>query len=178
MRMTLFLAVSSMLGSVIARGDGGIVRLHEASGPFSVTVFTAGDPLQAGPIDVSVLVQDRQTGAPMLDATVKLAIQPVFGTGPAVFTLATSEQANNKLLKAARITVPGGSYAVSVSLSKGHQEAVFVANLRIVAANPRVSTIWPLLIIPPFAIALFALHQMLLHPAIRQTKSGPPYANL
>lgn len=168
MRMTLFLTVSVMLAPVIARGDGGTVRLHEASGPFSVTVFTTGDPLRAGPIDVSVLVQDRQTSSLMLDATVKLAIEPVSGTRLDVFTLAKSEQATNKLLKAARIDLPVGSWVMHVSVSNGHHEAAFVTNLQVVAAKPRLSTIWPLLIIPPFAIALFALHQMLLHPAVRK----------
>jgi hypothetical protein len=165
-RTTLFLAVSVMLAPVIARGDGGVVRLREPSGTFLVTVFTAADPLRAGPIDASVLVQDRQTGAVILDATVKLEIQPVSGSSPDFLTFAKSEQATNKLLKAARIDLPAGSWILRVSVSQGHQAAAFATDLKVVAAKPRASGIWPLLIIPPFAIGLFALHQMLRHPAI------------
>ena len=41
-----------------ARADGGVIRLREAKGPFLVTVFTAGEPVQDGPGDVSVWFSD------------------------------------------------------------------------------------------------------------------------
>jgi len=37
-----------------------------------MTVFTAADGIVAGPVDVSVLVQDRADGAPILDGRVTL----------------------------------------------------------------------------------------------------------
>ena len=58
-----------------ARADGGVVRLREAKGPFLVTVFTAAEPVQDGLGDVSVLVQRRDSGDAILDATVELVFK-------------------------------------------------------------------------------------------------------
>ena len=58
-----------------ARADGGVIRLREAKGPFLVTIFTAGEPAQDGLGDVSVLVQRRDSGDAILDATVELAFR-------------------------------------------------------------------------------------------------------
>ncbi len=39
-------------------GDGGAVRFSGQQGDWRITVFTSPTPLRAGPVDVSVLVQD------------------------------------------------------------------------------------------------------------------------
>ena len=65
-----------------ARADGGVIRLREAKGPFLVTIFTAAEPVQAGPCDVSVLVQRRDSGDAILDATVELAFKPPAAPSP------------------------------------------------------------------------------------------------
>jgi hypothetical protein len=46
------------------RADGGAMRLSERAGGYRVTVFTDPTPLRAGPVDVSVFVQDADTGEP------------------------------------------------------------------------------------------------------------------
>jgi hypothetical protein len=151
-----------MLAPVVARADGGTVQVREASGPFVVTVFTAPETLRAGPIDTSVLVQDRETGRVILDATVNLAVQPAAGMGPRFQARATHVQARNKLLQAASIEIPfAGWWAVEISVCRDRAQAVFVAKVAVVPAAPRLAAIWPFLILPPFAIALFALHQTL-----------------
>src|SRR5580704_11488590 len=50
------------LSSRDARADGGVIRLFEAKGPYIVTIFTASEPVQASPVDVSVMVQRRDSG--------------------------------------------------------------------------------------------------------------------
>src|SRR5437868_5841580 len=45
-----------------ARADGGMIRLSEQNGKYRITVFTSPAPLRAGPVDISVLVQDDMTG--------------------------------------------------------------------------------------------------------------------
>jgi hypothetical protein len=45
---------------------GGEVRLMEKAGPFVITVFSDPTPLRVGPVDLSVLVQDRDSGRPIL----------------------------------------------------------------------------------------------------------------
>jgi hypothetical protein len=145
-----------------AHADGGTVRLHEASGSFLVTVFAAPEPLQVGPIDTSVLVQDRKTGNVILGATVNLAFQPIASASPRFLTRATHGQAKNKLLQAATIDVPApGWWAIQVSVRRGREDEVLATKLFVMPAAPRFATIWPYLILPPFAIGLFALHQAL-----------------
>src|SRR5262249_156491 len=53
-----------------ARADGGTVRLSQRAGGYQVTVFTEPTPLRAGPVDVSVLVQDAATGQALPGAQV------------------------------------------------------------------------------------------------------------
>ena len=105
-KTTLALMLNVMLAPIGAQADGGAVHLHEASGPFVVTVFTAPEVPRAGPIDTSVLVQDRNAGAVILDTTVNLELQPIGGTNPSTPIRATLGQAKNKLLQTVTIDVP------------------------------------------------------------------------
>jgi hypothetical protein len=130
-----------MLAPIGGHADGGAVHLREASGPFVVTVFTAPEVPRAGPIDTSVLVQDRDTGAVILDTTVNLELQPIGGTDPSSSIRARLGQAKNRLLQTVTIDVPAPGWW----------------------AAPRLATFWPFLILPPLAVGLFALHQTLRH---------------
>ncbi|HEV3163089.1 MAG TPA: hypothetical protein VGZ22_03530, partial [Isosphaeraceae bacterium] len=53
-----------MIGSCSpeALADGGTLRVSERQGAYEVTVFTAPAFLRAGPVEISVLVQDSATG--------------------------------------------------------------------------------------------------------------------
>ena len=53
-------------------GDGGTILKRETLNGLNVTVFASPSPLRAGPVDVSVLVQDGDK--PVLDATVELEL--------------------------------------------------------------------------------------------------------
>jgi hypothetical protein len=162
-KTAITLAMMSVISAPwAANADGGRVQLHEASGPFVVTVFAAPEPLRAGPIDTSVLVQDRETGRVILDATVNFAFHPNVGTSPRFLTHATHAQAKNKLLQAATVDVPApGWWIMHVSVCRGREEVVLATKLLVMPSAPRVTAIWPFLFIPPFAIGLFALHQTL-----------------
>jgi hypothetical protein len=59
-----------------ARGDGGTMLLHQDAGPFTITLFAAPQPLQAGPADLSVMVQDRSSGEVLLDSMIDVSIAP------------------------------------------------------------------------------------------------------
>ena len=52
--------------------DGGTVRLSQRQGGYRITVFTAPTPFRAGPVDISVLVQDAATGQPVPEAHIPL----------------------------------------------------------------------------------------------------------
>ena len=151
-----------MLAPLVAHADGGTVQLREASGPLVVTVFTAPETFRAGPIDTSVLVQDRESGRVILDATVDLAFQPASGTGAWLQARATHGQARNKLLQAGTIDMPAaGWWTMQISVSQNGAQAVVATKVLVLPAAPRLAAIWPFVILPPVAIALFALHQTL-----------------
>lgn len=101
--------------------DGNVVRVQELSGPFRITVLTEPDPLRAGPCDVSVLVQNRDTGEPILDAPVTLAIdQPDFANDPAVVMPATTASSSLKLLESGTVNLPHvGKWYLRVSVRRG-----------------------------------------------------------
>jgi hypothetical protein len=162
-----------LLVPIVAYADGGVVRVRQAAGPFLVSVFTASDPLRAGTIDVSVLVQDVSSGDPVLDATVGLALQPLDSASPPLLARATHEQATNKLLQAAMVKVPAaGRWRVRFEVRRGPDEVTVATELQLAPPRPRLAAIWPYLLLPPFAIAVFALHQALRQDAL-QRRSAP-----
>src|SRR5262245_4227648 len=77
-----------------ARADGGAVRLRERVGAYQLTVFTSPTPLRAGPVDVSVLVQDAATEEYVPDARVIVRLT-AGGTGEVLEYPATTETATN-----------------------------------------------------------------------------------
>ena len=52
------------------------MRLSERMGGYQVTVFTSPAPLRAGPVDVSVFVQDADTGEPAAGVGVTVRAAP------------------------------------------------------------------------------------------------------
>uniref|UniRef100_Q01PC4 YtkA-like domain-containing protein n=1 Tax=Solibacter usitatus (strain Ellin6076) TaxID=234267 RepID=Q01PC4_SOLUE len=164
MNATLVLLIVATICCPAANADGGTVRLREASGPFIVTIFTGLEPLRAGPIDTSVLVQDRETGRVLLDANVNIAFQPASGTSHRLLTRATHVQAGNKLLQAVLIDLPvPGWWTIQVFVRRNLEETMFATRVLVMPAASRLTAIWQFLALPPLAVVLFALHQMLRH---------------
>src|SRR5713226_8801439 len=85
----------------LATADGGTVRLSDQKGNYRITVFTAPTPLRAGPVDISVLVQDASTGEPASDVHVTIEAAWRGPPGVAIRHPATTEAATNKLYYAA-----------------------------------------------------------------------------
>ena len=78
--LVVFLSVTMVAG---VRADGGVIVLDGQAGPFLVTAFAAPAPLRAGPVDLSVLVRDAQSGQPVLDAEVRLVLRHGAGSAGA-----------------------------------------------------------------------------------------------
>src|ERR1700722_8594089 len=68
-RTTLIFAMMLFLAR-ISRADGGAIQFQGETGSFHVTVFTLPPILTAGPVDVTVLIQDRSKLVPVLDERV------------------------------------------------------------------------------------------------------------
>ena len=142
-----------------AAADGGAVLLSAPAGPFTVTVFAAPEPVRVGAADLSVLVQSRPDGTPVLDATVSLDLEPP--SGPVRALVATRAQATNKLLYATAAVVPvAGPWRLRVSVRRGQDTAGLETAFSVVPERGGLADIWPYLAIPPLAVALFLLRQV------------------
>jgi len=174
------------LSSDDARADGGIVRLREARGPYVVTILAVSEPLRDRPVDVSVLVQRRDSSEAILDATVELMFTPppesvgepteqMCGQSQGAlmsppsdgqmtqFSVpATHKQASNKLLYAAPIRLgTAGNWQLEASVERG-SEVVKVGCIIPVGSPPRRLTgMVPYLVLPPLMVSLFAINQRL-----------------
>lgn len=104
--------------------DGDVVRLQQASGQLRITVLTEPDPLPAGPCDVSVLVQDRDSGQPILDAPVSLSVQRAsFAADPPAAISATTKTSSLKLLESGTVYLPReGAWNLVVVVRHGNSE--------------------------------------------------------
>lgn len=65
-----------------AWANGGTLRLAVVSaGPYAVSVWTRPDPPRVGELDTSVAVMHPDTGAPLLDVTVRVSAEAAEGAG-------------------------------------------------------------------------------------------------
>src|SRR5437588_5767392 len=129
--------------SSLARADGGTVRLREQIGAYQVTVFTSPTPFRAGPVDVSVLVQEAATGeyVPEARLTVRVTAR---GTGYALEYPATAEAATNKLFHAAVFQLPQpGWWDVEVAVEGPHGPALLRFGVQADEPPPRWLELWP-----------------------------------
>lgn len=161
--MTNFVvALTLLVGTPVAWGDGGAVQLQQPRGPFLITVFTAPTPLRAGPADISVLVQNHDGRTPLLDADVRVELRSSAPGGAAIRTAATRQQATNKLLYAAPVNVPSaGSWELRITVRHAEEVADVACQIAVATPLPPLLAHWPYLAFPPAAVMVFALHQWL-----------------
>jgi len=169
-----------------ARADGGVIRLFEAKGPYVVTIFTASEPVQDSPVDVSVMVQRRDSSEAILDANVDLmftpptesTVEPVEQmcgqSGEALmsppsngqvteFTVpATHKQASNKLLYAAPVKFGAtGNWQLQVSIERGSEALKVGCTVPVGSPRRRLTGLIPYLVLPPLIMSLFVVNQCL-----------------
>jgi cytochrome c oxidase assembly factor CtaG len=120
--------------------DDAALRVQQVSGPFRVSIFAPADPVEPGPFDLSILVQDADSGSPLLDAAVDIAVQPPTGR-PRVLHASHAESAN-KLLAAATAELPrSGAWNVRVSVRRGVQEAAVSTKLQVLPSKSAPGTV-------------------------------------
>jgi hypothetical protein len=140
--------------------DGGTLQLVQTAGPFVVTVFTTPTPLRAGPVDISVMVQNQLDQKPVLDGQVLVELQ---GEGGLVLKAqAVRGQAQNNLLYASLIKIPEpGRWALSVTISRGQDSAKVFGSITVGSAKGFMLSYWRSLALPSIIIVLFVLNQWL-----------------
>lgn len=143
-----------------ARGDGGTVRWTGKKDGYRITVFTAPTPFRAGPVDISVLVQDAQTGEPLPQARVTVRMSKL--DDQELEYPATTEAATNKLLHAAQFDLPeAGRWDLQVQVEGSQGLAVLGGEMEAAEPLPRWLELWPWFSWPGLAIVLFGVHQVL-----------------
>ena len=163
-RRGLLLVTALLAFSSRGQADGGFVELHQEVGPFVVTVFSAPGPLRAGPVDISVLVQDR-SNRPVLDGEIFVRLSR--GNGMTLVERATREVAQNKLLYSALINLPeAGQWELEVTIKQGKETASITGQVSAAAPTPFLLSYWRSLSLPPIVIAVFALNQWLRRRAL------------
>jgi hypothetical protein len=158
-----FVLVSSftLLPSSFVRADGGAVRLRQRAGGYQVAVFTSPTPFRAGPVDISVLVQDAATGECVPEAQVAVRLTAP-GTGRILEYPATTEAATNRLFHAAVFQLPEpGWWDVEVAVEGPHGPAVVRFEVEADEPLPRWLELWPWFTWPALVVALFGVHRVL-----------------
>ena len=160
LRRTLLVAVALVAQVVTTHAHGGLVQLRQVAAPFIVTVFTAPTPLHAGPVDVSVLVQDCGDGQPVLDGEVDVWLWRE--DGRTVGGRATQAVAQHKPLYSVLLHLPeAGQWALEVTVAQGQHSTRVRGQVSATSPRPFVLAYWRSLSLPPVVATLFAVHQWL-----------------
>jgi hypothetical protein len=159
-RNGLLMAVALSALSLRAQADGGLVQLHQTAGSFVVTVFAAPSPPRVGPVEISVLAQNREDGQAALDVEVFVRLRSAGGT--IVVGRAMREASRNKLLYSASMNLPeAGRWELEVTIKQGKSAASVLGQLSVVAPRPLLLSYWRSLSLPWVVISLFAMNQWL-----------------
>jgi hypothetical protein len=167
-------AVLFLLSANFCLADGGTIIARQTINGLDLTVFAAPAPLRAGPVDVSVLLQDATTKKPVLDATVDVSWSSVSPASPDWMppccsmtpgpggVPATRGHSQNKFLYSAIVPVRSAGNSEFVIRTKStNGEATISCKIMAAPPRPPVTAYWPFLALPPFAVAAFTLHQSL-----------------
>jgi hypothetical protein len=139
------------LASSSSDDDDQVLRLHQPSGPFEVSVFAPSGDLETGPSDFNVLVQDRNTQEVLLDSTVDLHAEPKSSSSSTQSVRATTD-AENKLLQTASLHLPAaGDWTLAIAVTRGEQRAEFSLPLRVIPPEAGFALPWSYLVLIAFS---------------------------
>jgi hypothetical protein len=157
--------------------DGGTIRFQGDAGLFHVTVFTLPPILTAGPLDVTVLVQDRSKLNPLLDANITFDLTAESGapsqtaawlppacamnpTASLTGIPATLNHGENRLLYGAFVQVPySGTWKLKINIHRGTERESVDTLLRVNPPTPPVLGYWQLFILPPLGVLGFIVNR-------------------
>jgi hypothetical protein len=159
----------------IVLADGGRVVLVERQGDYRISVFASPDPLRVGPIDISILLQDVSTDAPVADAEIDVSLSSRDQRSPTIHVTATNAAATNKLLRAALLDLlTPGIWDTEIAISADHGPAKVRFAIEASPPFPRWLTVWPWFTWPVGAVFFFCLHRHLVWRKQRVTSNRRP----
>jgi hypothetical protein len=153
-----------------AAADGGVPLASAARDDLRVTLFVAPANPVAGPVDVSVLVQDLTTEAARTDLPVWVEAR-FSGDEPLTINAeATSEAATNRLLRAATLDLSRpGRWTLTATV----RDVVVRAAIEVGPAPLAWSDLWLWIGWPFAAVALFGVHRWRVHAVQRRASRRP-----
>ena len=163
-RVTLALA-AIWLGVAMAPtpvcADGGTWRFSGRRGDHLVTVFTAPAPLRAGTIDLSVLVQDAESGRAITELSVEMRAERTGDAESKISASATVDAATNKLMRAASVDLPKpGRWRFEVFVQGTPKSPPIEFDAEVLEPLPTWLQVIPWFAWPVVPIGLFAIHQL------------------
>jgi hypothetical protein len=166
--MNLPLPILLILAQATAWADGGTVQLRKEAGDLVITVFTSPSPLSAGPVDISLLLQNRNGLEPILDATVSLVLVHA-GSNIEFHARPSREQARNKLLYAAPVMLSKrGQWGISITVLRKGKTVAAAGTLEVAPAPGGAVSLAGFLAFPPIMIVLFIVRERLLRRRSRR----------
>ena len=159
---TLLFSVLMILAQATAFADGGTVQWRKQAGSLVITVFTTPAPLSAGPVDISLLVQNGNGLEPVLDANVSLVLR-ADASSEEVRAQPTREQAQNKLLYAAPVILAeSGKWRLAVTILRNGERTDATGTIDVAPTRAMVASYWGYIAFPPLMIVAFVGHEWLL----------------
>jgi hypothetical protein len=142
----------------VALADAGAVRVSQRNGNRQITVFTDPTPLRAGPVDVSVLVQDIATGRAVLEDAIDIEVAPRGLSFATARYRASSADASNKLFQAANFELRHTGWLDFTVDVRGAQDTAHIYfEAEAGEPLPPWQALWPWYCWPFLVIALFAV---------------------
>jgi len=171
---TLYIMAGLCVSMASGFADGGVVLARQVVNGLDLTVFASPSPLRAGPVDVSVLVQNPENGQAVLDADVAIAWSSKSSAAPdwlppcctmddgRAAIPATRGHSQNQFLYSAIVPIrTSGSSELVLYVNVEGKNALLSCELKVLPPRAPAQAYWPFLALPPFAVAGFALHQRL-----------------
>jgi hypothetical protein len=176
MKTTLIFGLIFFLARIVW-ADGGAIQFQGDAGSLHVTVFTLPPILSAGPVDVTVLIQDRSKLNPLLDARVTFDLNEETTASPAKEAWsppacalnaplslagipARLNHGENRLLYGAIVQVPSsGIWKLKIDIDRDSETESISTLLKV---NPPPSpplAYWQLFILPPLGVLGFFLNR-------------------
>ena len=159
-----------------ARADGPHIALHATQGAYTVTLFSAPDPLVAGPADLTLLVQNAGDGS-LADPRTAEGEAALPGHAPVRFQMRPGGAANRRLLGATVQLPQAGAYTLTLQVAGSGAPVVFQGTLPVEANHGQRNTVLWAVFLPAVLILLFLGNQQAkLRMRRARAKAAPPAA--
>ncbi len=151
--------IVALLTATPVLADGPHIAFHGTAKGYAVTLFSAPDPLVAGPAELTLLVQDADSGTmvPAVQAQGQLMLA---GGAPVAFTLAPGSAGGPQLLLATVKLPQAGAYALQLQVAAAGKSATeFTGVLPVAENNGQRNTVLWAVFVPGVCVALFLANQ-------------------